>query len=563
MKFFTLILAFFIYSEYCFADFQYFAQQPDWQSEPLKKISTGLELADINGDGWKDIVVANGNDISRQRFEVYYNRGDGTFPTIPDWESDDIDYHGNISIADIDADGDLDVAASVYIGANGFTSQGKIKIYYNISGELEKTPSFIADSIYTFSCRFGDADADGDLDLALATGEFYFDKSDYVMIFLNENGQFDKDRRWMSEDKIITDDVNFADMDMNGYPDLVCTGAKEGIYIFFAGNDGQLSKKPLSNKTGSPFPSTLLQHDIGFVSNGKYPEIIAAGNNQVNASGHFFHYSLIENNTEFLFSKWSSGDIGHGSEVVLTDINRDGLLDLIYGIWWGSMSIILGNGKNFDRQPDFVTKTNSVIEQIRLADIDKKDIRTKTENISVTTESASSIRIAEQTPEDILEVSINGNPVSIKEFSTVCSKGMVYFKDRLKKNDIVSVKYEYSSSQDIVITNWDEEIGNYIFYNKSNPDDVNEPFASDKKFSVFPNPAVDFIQINLSVNSERIIAMRITDITGKTVLSSFTPSISSESQIILDVSSLYSGIYFIWVETASGIENLKFVKTGN
>jgi len=54
---------------------------PDWESAPLSHIATGLALADINGDGWKDMVVANGNDIQLQSLVVYYNNGDGTFPS--------------------------------------------------------------------------------------------------------------------------------------------------------------------------------------------------------------------------------------------------------------------------------------------------------------------------------------------------------------------------------------------------------------------------------------------------------------------------------------------------
>jgi len=52
---------------------------PDWESTPAGHIATGLGLADIDNDGWKDMIVANGNDIQRQHLVVDYNNGDGTY----------------------------------------------------------------------------------------------------------------------------------------------------------------------------------------------------------------------------------------------------------------------------------------------------------------------------------------------------------------------------------------------------------------------------------------------------------------------------------------------------
>ena len=158
-------------------------QSPDWESTPLGHIATGLGLADINGDGWKDIVTANGNDIQRQSLVVYYNNGDGTFPAEPSWSSSDIDYHGHCAVGDIDKDGWIDVAVSVYIGEAGFSEPGKVKVYYNTGGELESAPSFQSIEFYTFSCALGDADADGDLDLAVAASESYGDIWDYGKVF--------------------------------------------------------------------------------------------------------------------------------------------------------------------------------------------------------------------------------------------------------------------------------------------------------------------------------------------------------------------------------------------
>ena len=63
--------------------------------ELFAQVSTGAGLVDLDRDGWLDLVVANGNDMALQRLAVYYNRGDGTLPQTPDWQSESIHAMGS------------------------------------------------------------------------------------------------------------------------------------------------------------------------------------------------------------------------------------------------------------------------------------------------------------------------------------------------------------------------------------------------------------------------------------------------------------------------------------
>ncbi len=92
---------------------------PYWISGDHQNVTTGSAFADIDNDGWLDFVVANGNDIERQGIAVYYNNGDGTFPSYPNWTSKDIDYHGHLSVGDINHDGWNDCCRIGYMGAFG------------------------------------------------------------------------------------------------------------------------------------------------------------------------------------------------------------------------------------------------------------------------------------------------------------------------------------------------------------------------------------------------------------------------------------------------------------
>ena len=48
-----------------------FNSTPDWVSQDIYNYSTGAAFTDINQDGWIDFVIANGNDMARQKVTVY------------------------------------------------------------------------------------------------------------------------------------------------------------------------------------------------------------------------------------------------------------------------------------------------------------------------------------------------------------------------------------------------------------------------------------------------------------------------------------------------------------
>jgi hypothetical protein len=74
--------------------------------------STGVAMADINGDGLLDIYVCNSGDIQgdNKQNELFINNGDGTFTEMAEaYGLADQGYSTHAVFFDFDNDGDLDV----------------------------------------------------------------------------------------------------------------------------------------------------------------------------------------------------------------------------------------------------------------------------------------------------------------------------------------------------------------------------------------------------------------------------------------------------------------------
>ena len=132
--------------------------------------SCGVTTADVNGDGFLDIYVAEGGYLSGTSCanSLYLNNGDGTFSDVGRIAG--VADKGNgycCAFSDYDNDGDPDL----YIGnLNDQEAQATRRLYRN-DGNLIFTDVTVelgqASAGYNVSCYWGDIDNDGDSDLFL------------------------------------------------------------------------------------------------------------------------------------------------------------------------------------------------------------------------------------------------------------------------------------------------------------------------------------------------------------------------------------------------------------
>ena len=88
------------------------------------------------------------------------------------------------------------------------------------------------------------------------------------------------------------------------------------------------------------------------------------------------------------------------------------------------------------------------------------------------------------------------------------------------------------------------------WYGISNVENINN------NIQIYPNPAQNFININLHSTNTQNIKINIFDYTGKIVLSTY----SQNSNPQIDISALKTGMYFITIKSDKNIYKSKFIK---
>jgi len=155
-----------------------FSMDGSWYGE----LFCSLALGDIDSDGAPDVAVSGGRldglQIMRGNTGVFHNDGSGYLTRIqqPFVGS----YYGDVTFADIDQDGDLDLFE---MGKAALNASHVGKVYANNNGQFSITASLVGTS--TSNAAWGDFDNDNDLDVLVSGMSFI--QHPFTHLYLNDN----------------------------------------------------------------------------------------------------------------------------------------------------------------------------------------------------------------------------------------------------------------------------------------------------------------------------------------------------------------------------------------
>jgi hypothetical protein len=165
-----------------------FAAHVDYPASWAVEITPqSLALGDLNGDGKVDIAVAT-NYLEAGDVQILLGNGDGTF------EKDDRPLYGgghrvnSLVLADLNADGMLDIAASASADNSG---QGVVVVSLG-QGDGKFATTYYASGCGTRTLTLGDLNQDGKLDIATGNTDLtHTDVPNTVsVLFGNGDGTF-------------------------------------------------------------------------------------------------------------------------------------------------------------------------------------------------------------------------------------------------------------------------------------------------------------------------------------------------------------------------------------
>ncbi len=280
--------------------------------------STGVTMADVNGDGLLDIYVCKSGDIngSRRSNELFINNGNLTFTEkAHEYGLDTRGLSTHAVFFDYDNDGDLDC----YLLTNSFKSVGNydlVKDQRNVPDSLGGNKLYRNDNshftdvtkdagIYSSKIGFGlgvtvaDINKDGWLDIYVSND--FFEK-DYLYIN-KHNGTFEESLEgYIHEISMNSMGADIADINNDGYPEIYVTD--------------MLPEEEARVKTKTNFENwDKYQSNI---SNGYYKQFVRNALQLNNGNTTFSEISRFANVSA---TDWSWG-------ALITDFDNDGYKDI-------------------------------------------------------------------------------------------------------------------------------------------------------------------------------------------------------------------------------------------
>jgi len=310
-----------------------------------------VAVGDVNGDGNPDLLVANecGNtDDCDGVVGVLLGNGDGTFQPVVTYDSGGYDAQ-SVAVADVNGDGKLDLLVANACSASNCASGGGVGVLLGSGdGTFQAAMGYGSGGTSANSVAVADVNGDGKPDLVVANGD-----GSVGILLGNGDGSFQAAMSYGSGGTSASS-VAVADVNGDGKLDLVvanscasgnCANGSVGVLL---GNGDGTFQAAVSYSSGGVYTDAVVLGDLN--RNGKLDLVLAseyATNSVTNGS-----VGVLLGNGDGTFQAAVSTSTPTPLEgirsLAMADFNGDGKLDLAVG---AGNFLLLGNGDGTFQTP--------------------------------------------------------------------------------------------------------------------------------------------------------------------------------------------------------------------
>jgi hypothetical protein len=376
-----------------------------------------MAVTDVNRDGVPDMLVAQCGASCNGLVGVLLGKGDGTFQAAQTYGSGGFEPDGLV-VADVNGDGNPDVVvANSCAGQSGGACSGNGAVGVLLgNGDGTFQPAQVLDTgaLYASSVAVADVNSDGKLDLVvtnLCTAAE--DCSGLVAILLgNGDGTFQAAQNYSSGGWSAAS-VAVGDVNGDGKPDVLiadhCTTIDNcsGHVGLLLGNGDGTFQSPVSFGSGGLFAASVALADVN--GDGK-PDLLvlnrcASANFCDQESGSL---GVLLGNGDGTFQAAQVFDAGGETSTGMSvaDVNGDGKLDVLVtsrapilsddGYVDGAVGVLLGNGDGTFRTAHIYNSMGWAAQAVAVADVNgdgKPDVLVANQAVSSRDDSAGSVAV--------------------------------------------------------------------------------------------------------------------------------------------------------------------------
>lgn len=370
-----------------------FANAVDYDSHGY--IAESVAVADVNGDGKLDLLVANSCTTSTNCTDgtvaVLLGNGDGTFQTAVTYDSG-APFATGIAVADVNGDGTPDLLVADFCASSSNCNGAVAVLLGNGDGTFQTAVIYDSGGYLAVAVAAADVNGDGKPDL-IVTNECTSYNSvctnnlGLVGVLLgNGDGTFQTAVTYGTGGN-LSDGLAVADVNGDGKPDVIvasCPGCTNpyGLVGVLLGNGDGTFQAAVTYSSGGYAAFAVAVADVN--GDGK-PDLLVTNdcaNNNCNPKSDGFVGVLLGNGdgtfrTAVMYDSGAQDALG----VAVADVNGDGIPDVLVGTDLtsdqGGLGVLLGNGDGtFQTAVTFASGANSA-DSLAVADVngdDKPDV---------------------------------------------------------------------------------------------------------------------------------------------------------------------------------------------